>query len=132
MSDLHATGLIGALLVAATFLIFHVSMTANRIDAEIITGVVGGVPVPRKFRWWTLLNIEIPLSFFAGCFAVLVAFVFLRIGDGVENADVAWLAQACAVFYFSLSALWLVTGATAIGGVISGRFKRAIYRSPSH
>jgi len=128
MSNLAAIGMVGALLIAATFLMYHITITMNRKDAEIITGFMGDVPLPRSFRWWTLLQIELPIAFFTCGFGVLVAFVFLLVAHNIEDADIAFLAQGCAVLYFGFSAMYLLAGAVAIGNVISGRSKKAIYR----
>ena len=132
MSNLAAIGLIGALLIAATFFLYYVAVTANRIDAEVVSGFVQGVPVPRRFRWWTLLNVELPTAFLSVGFSAVMTLVFLQIGLNLDDEGVALLANACAIFFLAFTALYLVVGVVALINVISGRAKRAIYRtSPS-
>jgi len=46
MSNQHAIGSIGAILLAASFLLYHATKTPRKMNAAILGGVVGGVPVP--------------------------------------------------------------------------------------
>jgi hypothetical protein len=131
MPNLHAIALIGAFLIAATTLMVWTTTTMNRKDAEVITGFVGGVPVPRGFRWWTLLQIELPIAFFTFGFALLMAFVFRQIGHTVENPEVRYLADACSALYLGGAGMYFLAGAVGVSNVISGRSRRAIYRSAS-
>jgi len=110
MSDLNAIGLIGVLLIAASFSQFHVAMVLRNVNAGILGGVVGGVPVPFEFRWRTLWQVQLPTNMIMGAVTLLVAFVFLRIADNVEDAATSTLAQACSWLFFVTSTIWLVSG----------------------
>jgi hypothetical protein len=118
MSNLHAIGLIGALLLAASFLLFHMAMVLRNVNAGLLAGVVGGVPVSYEFRWRTLWQVQLPVNMTAGVVALLVAFAFLRITDTVEDAAIATLAQACGLLFFAESALWLVSAPVSYAAVM--------------
>jgi hypothetical protein len=77
MFNLAAIGLIGALLVGATSLISYTTVKINRMDAEIRSGFVAGVAVPRRFRLETLYNAWVPMCWVTCAFAALVALTFL-------------------------------------------------------
>jgi len=121
MSDLYAIGLMGALLIGAAFLLFHMASELRKGNAGLIAGFVAGVPVSREFGWRTFLQFQVPANIVVGIVALLVGFLFLRIADNVEDIATATLAQACAVPFFGVSALALVSSPLAliyVGGLI--------------
>ena len=88
---------------------FHAAITIRNGNAGILGGVIAGAPIPREFRAMTLWNVQLPITMSTGVIAVLVAFLFLRIADLVEDAATATLAQTCALVFFAGSAMFLVS-----------------------
>ena len=117
MSNINVIGVIGALFIAASWLMHRVIITFNRKNLEITSGVSQGVPMLPEMRWRTLLQVQVTMVGFTGAFALVIAFSFLAIGDNVDDAHVRLLAQACAWFYFSLSALMLIAGSAALAAI---------------
>jgi len=109
MSNADAIGLIGALLIAGGFLMFHAAITIRNSNAGILGGVVAGAPIPDEFRLMTIWQVQLPVTASMGVIALLVAFVFVRIADLVEDPATATLAQTCALAFFGASALFLVS-----------------------
>lgn len=109
MSNLHAIGLIGALLMGGSFLCFHVVIVLRRDNAGILGDVIGGAPIPHEFGRQTIWRVQLPLTLCSGAFALLLAFVFLAIADNVGNASIATLAQACAILFFGATALLMIS-----------------------
>ena len=118
MSNLHAIGLIGMLLIAGGLLIFHAAITIRNGNAGIIGGVLGGAPIPREFRWMTLWHVQLPATLGAGVVVLLIAFVFLRIAGLVEDAATTTLAQACALAFFTFSAFFLVSAPVSFAALM--------------
>jgi len=110
MSNLNAIGLIGALLIGASFFLLHAIVVIRNGIAGILGGVIGGVPVPYEFRWRALWNFQLPVTMNSGVLALLFAFLFLRVGDNIKDAATVTLAQACAVAFFAFSAMFLTIG----------------------
>jgi len=131
MFNLAAIGLIGALLVGATSLIYYITFKTNRMDAEMRSGFVAGVAVPRRFRLETLYNAWLPISLVTCAFAALMALTFRGLANALELDDLKFLSNACAFYFAGISGLYLLTGAVGFVNAISGRARRAIYRASS-
>jgi hypothetical protein len=131
MLNLAAIGLIGVLLIGATLLVFYIAIKGNRVGAEVYSGFVGGVAVPRTFRLWTLLNVQLPIAFLTATFAALVALTYLEIARTVDHQNVEFLSNTCAFYFVGISALYVLAGVMALVNIVSGRAKKAIYRTSS-
>jgi hypothetical protein len=66
----------------------------------------------------TLWNVQLPVTMSTGVIAMLVAFVFLRIAELVEDAATATLAQTCALVFFAGAALFLVSAPVSFAAVM--------------
>jgi len=116
MSDLYATGMIGALFIAASFVNFHLAQMINRRNIEIVSGVAYGAPVPLAMRWRTLMIFQAAIIGFGTAFNLVMAYCFVTIGNHVVAPDVRLLAQVCAWIYISSSAAFLVVGPVQLVG----------------
>jgi hypothetical protein len=116
MSDLYATGMIGALFIAAYLFIHHIVITLNRKNVEIVSGVAYGAPVPLAMRWRTLTIMQVAIVGFAAAFNLVMAYCFVTIGNHVVAPDVRLLAQVCAWIYISSSAAFLIVGPVQLVG----------------
>ena len=118
MSNVITIAIIGGLLIAASFLIYHVVVGILDRSREIFTGVAGGVQVPKYYRWMTLFQIQVPLVLFGGIFSLLMGFTFQEIAKSVAEPSISLLAQACAWMYFVASFAYLTAGPSAIVGLV--------------
>ena len=106
MSDSNILAMTGALFVSFAFLVYYSAAKYNARGHEILTGIVGGVPISPRYRrvlmWVTWLpqvaGAIVGFTIFAAMFVVLAR----QAGD----ADVRTLAYLCAY-------------AAAVGGLFS-------------
>lgn len=110
MSNVISIGIIGALLIGATFLLYVIGIGINSKGGEIASGVVRGVPMSIDFRWLTLFQIQVPLVLLSGVFSLLVGFVFQQIAANIEDPKVHGLAMMCSLMYFVTAFLILAAG----------------------
>jgi uncharacterized membrane protein len=110
MSNVVSIGIIGALLIGATLLLYVIGMGINSKGGEIASGVVQGVPLSKEFRWLTLFQIQVPLVLLSGIFSLLVGFMFQQLALNIEDPRVNALAMMCSLMYFATAFLILTAG----------------------
>ena len=110
MSNEHAIGLLGALLIGGSFFLLGATWFVRNGNAGILGGVIGGAPVPYEFRWRVLWSVQLPIIMNTGVVALLFGFLFLQVAEKVEDASISTLAWACSFVFFTFSAMYLVTG----------------------
>ena len=115
MSDVGTLGVIGALFVAASFLLYRMHMEINAKNHEVETGVLNnGVPVSVKYRWMYLWQLQVPIVLFTAVIGALVGLVFWRIGQSVEDAQIGLLAKLCAWMFFVHSGAYLTSAPVGV------------------
>ena len=119
MSNINTLGIMGALLIGAFFVLYHVVAGLNLKNGQVLTGMMGGVRIGLEFRWVILLQMVAPVVLFTGVFALLMGFVFLQIGASVEDPTVGSLAQLCAWMFFVASFGYLTIGPLGIFAMVS-------------
>jgi hypothetical protein len=62
--------------------------------------------------------VQLPVTVFSGAVALVVAFVFLAIADNVGDTSIATLAQACAVVFFGVSAMFLISAPVSFAALL--------------
>jgi hypothetical protein len=101
MSDLSAIGVIGALFISATFVLFYCTAKINERSHEVMSGVIAGVPVSHRYRTWLLWMTWMPQWAALVAVSVIAASLFFAIA-GVAGADevrrVAYLCAGAAGF----------------------------------
>jgi predicted benzoate:H+ symporter BenE len=130
MSNVYAIGVIGVLLIGATALLAFIVFAINKKNAEVVTGVMGSVPVTTDFRMMTLLQIQVPVVVVSTTFAFLIGFAFLQIGDHVQDAAVARLASGCGFTYLFIAATFFLMGMVAVVAMVV--HLRRLGEDPSH
>jgi hypothetical protein len=98
MSNLNAIGLLGGLVIAGTFVVVWGASKAREVAADIVTGVVHGVPVPMKYRWLSLYNVWVGYMTAVVLLALILGLVAWQIGANVSDANVRLLAYLCAAY----------------------------------
>ena len=97
MSTSTAIALIVASTLLGFFVYFYITRMANDSGAMIVTGVMEGTPVPRKYRWIMLNQTYVGCGLGAMVCGIFVALVNLRIADHVTDVDIKRLAYVAAV-----------------------------------
>jgi hypothetical protein len=110
MSDLNGLVAISALAVTSTFLILHVTRMANDMGDQIVTGFVGGHPIPATQRWLMLYSrwvayvaVAVGVPFFLALAAAMMA-------DHVGDADSRLLGYVAAFLLVLAGINWLIQG----------------------
>ena len=95
------------LVVATPALVFIGKLAADR-SAEIITGVVRGVPVSPRTREGILFGVWLPWQAFTAAAAAVLGFAQLQMASHVSDANAKVVACFVALLAISISALILV------------------------
>ena len=114
MSTIHTLGIMGALLIGAFFVLYHIASGLIRKNAQTLTGMAEGVRIGMEFRWVILLQMFAPVVLLTGVFALAMGFVFQLIGATVEDPALTSLAQLCAWLFFVAAFGYLTIGPLAI------------------
>jgi hypothetical protein len=110
MSDFAALSAISLLFVLGTSVFFYLSNKTNDLGYQILTGVVGGAPIPAKQRLFMLYNHWAPYGSGVVSVGVFLTFAQLQFATHAGNENVKLLAYMAA-FLAAVSALgWLVLG----------------------
>ncbi len=113
MWNLIATlAILGATILAYTIGMWVTRMINDRGD-EILYGVVKGVPVSTKDRWFMLFTNWLPYALFLIGFLLIVAIGNVRIAKVVDDPTVATFGYLCAGFLAMGALFWLVLGLAA-------------------
>jgi len=113
MWNLIATlAILGATIAAYTIGMWVTRMINERGD-EILYGVVKGVPVSTKDRWFMLITNWLPYAVFLIGFLLIVAIGDVRIARAVDDPVVATFGYLCAAFLTTGATFWLLLGSIA-------------------
>ena len=119
MSNINTLGIMGALLIGGSFILYHLLSGTHEKNPVIALGVADGLPVSMEYRWVTLRQMVAPVILFQGVFALLMGFTFLQIADNVEAAGISALAQLCAWMFFVIAIASLTVGPLGVLGLVS-------------
>lgn len=114
MSASIAFALIIATFFPGMFCFLYASKMANDIADETVTGVVRGVPVPRKYRGIKFFQMFLGYVLIAVVCALFVALVTAGIGQHAVDANVRGLAYATAFIGAAGALGWLFNAASAL------------------
>jgi hypothetical protein len=118
MSNVQTIGMIGALFIVGYFVVFHAAVVIRRDNAGILGGVIGGAPIPHEFGRQTIWRVQLPATVFTGAVALVVAFVFRAIADNVGDASIATLAQSCAIVFFGITAMAMISAPVSFAALL--------------
>ena len=118
MSNLHAIGLIGALLLGGSFVLSSTMLKIRSVNAGILGGVIDGAPIPHEFGRQTIWRVQLPVTISAGAVALLTASLLWAVAGTVEDASIATLAQTCAFFFFAQSVFFLVSAPVSFAALL--------------
>ena len=118
MATIHTLGIMGALLIGAFFILYHVVSGVNLKNAQVLTGTIGGVRISMEFRWVILLQMLAPVVLFTGVFALVMGFLFQQIGASVEDPALSSLAQLCGWLFFVASFAYLTVGPLGVFAMV--------------
>jgi len=96
MSDLTFLVAISFLIVATVYVALLIAKAANDLSAEIVTGVVRGIPVSRGVREGMLWGMWLPTQVAMVILTAFVALATLEMADHVSGANVKLLAHLAA------------------------------------
>jgi hypothetical protein len=98
MSDLTTIGLILLILVGGQFSFFLSTAKLKQWVDDIAIGVIGGVSVSLRHRSMMLWNTWMPLNFFVGAYALLLALGIAVLAQDITNASARLLGYLIAGF----------------------------------
>ena len=96
MSDLSAIGVIGALFISGTLVLFYCTAKINERSHEIISGVIAGVPISARYRTWLLWMTWMPQWAALVAVSMIFASLFFEMAGLVESEEVRRVAYLCA------------------------------------
>jgi ABC-type enterochelin transport system permease subunit len=96
MSDPSILAMIGALFVSFAFLLYYSTAKFNDRGHEILTGVIGGVPISARYRRLLLWVTWLPQVAGAVVGEIIFAAMFVVLARHAAEADVRTLAYLCA------------------------------------
>lgn len=108
MSNLNEYALIIATFISGTFLITQLTRLQNEAAADVIVGVMQGVPLSTEIRWIWLLQVflSMAISILIVDFFLLVAFIKIAARVDESVALLAYLGAAISGFAFVLQLLF--------------------------
>lgn len=106
MSDLSAIGLLAAIAISGTFVIFYGTSRSREVAADIVTGVVHGHSVSMKHRWLQLYNVWVGEMTLVLILSLILALFFWQIGAHVSDERVRLLGY----FLATLAGFMFFTG----------------------
>jgi len=98
MSNLNAIGLLAMIIISGTFVAVYATSKAREVAADIVTGVVHGVPVSMKHRWLSLYNVWMGYVTAVVLLILILGLAAWQIGANVSDANVRLLAYLCAAY----------------------------------
>lgn len=112
MSNLTAIGMILALLISGTLVMFVATHITHVRGDAVTTGQVRGVPVSIKERWMILFHDWMPAAFGLGALGFVLAFGQVAIAENVSDDTVKLLAWLCAGLAAFTGLFWIILGAS--------------------
>lgn len=119
MSDLNAIGVIGALLISGTFVLFYCTAKINERSHEIINGVVAGLPLSHRYRSWLLWMTWMPQWAALVAVSVIFATIFFVIAGVAGSDEISRVAYLCTGAAGFSAFFFLIFGIPHIGLCIS-------------
>ena len=98
MSNLNAIGLLALIVISGTFVVVYATSKAREVAADIVTGVVHGVPVSMKHQWLSLYNVWVGYMTAVVFLAFILGLAAWQIGANVSDSNVRLLAYVCAAY----------------------------------
>jgi len=86
------------IVVSGTFVAVYVTSKAREVAADIVTGVVHGVPVSMKYRWLSLYNVWMGYMAAVVLLTLILGLAAWQIGANVSDANVRLFAYLCAAY----------------------------------
>ena len=110
MSDLSTLGMTGALFISGTFVVYYFTEKVNSRGHDIVTGVIGGIPLSTRYRTLLLWTTWLPQWAGAVAASTVFAATFVAIAGLASGAEVRLVAYLCAFSAGFSAVFWLVFG----------------------
>jgi hypothetical protein len=102
--------LILAVIIAVFFATYWASTVINSRGDEISSGVVKGIPVPKKARWLMLFTQFLTFYLFLVGFLTIISFGLWELAQGLEEPGVSFLGYMGAYLAATGAVMWLLLG----------------------